>query len=277
MTALHLPTAVVTIVRGRHAHLYRQLPAVAPTRQVLVAMGDPEVRTLAVETPTAVVVELTLSPQPELPLARARNVGAERAIADGAQLLIFLDVDCIPGPTMAERYVAAALTREHGDALLCGPVSYLPPAPAQGYDLERLAELARPHPGRPNPGDGEVLPAQDRSLFWSLSFALRSSTWQRIGGFDEAYTGYGGEDTDFVERAHRAGVGMRWVGGAHAFHQHHPISSPPVEHVRAIVRNAQIFHQRWGWWPMSGWLDQFAERGLVRYDAQGGWQTVVTR
>nr|WP_246046228.1 galactosyltransferase-related protein [Rarobacter faecitabidus] len=31
-----------------------------------------------------------------------------------------------------------------------------------------------------------------------MTFALSSATWQRIGGFDEGYCGYGGEDTDFA-------------------------------------------------------------------------------
>ncbi|HEY7007353.1 MAG TPA: hypothetical protein VH395_00345 [Jatrophihabitantaceae bacterium] len=34
-----------------------------------------------------------------------------------------------------------------------------------------------------------------------------------------------------------------------------------------IVRNARLFHQRWGWWPMRSRLAGFAELGLIRYDA----------
>jgi hypothetical protein len=60
---------------------------------------------------------------------------------------------------------------------------------------------------------------------------------------------------------------MRWVGGADAFHQYHPVSDPPIEHLDDIVRNAAIFHQRWGWWPMQGWLREFEARGLIRRDA----------
>jgi GT2 family glycosyltransferase len=105
-------------------------------------------------------------------------------------------------------------------------------------------------------------------LFWSLSFALAASTWRQIGGFCERYRGYGGEDTDFAQTVRAAGVPMRWVGGAHAFHQFHPVSDPPVEHVHDIVRNANIFHQRWGWWPMSNWLNAFEQRGLITRDRE---------
>ena len=42
------------------------------------------------------------------------------------------------------------------------------------------------------------LAAEDEyRLFWSLSFAVTGDV-VRVGGFDEAYEGYGGEDTDFA-------------------------------------------------------------------------------
>ena len=81
-------------------------------------------------------------------------------------------------------------------------------------------------------------------------FALTSPVWQRIGGFCTEYTGYGGEDTDYAQKAAAEKITMRWVGGAHAFHQFHPISEPPIEHLADIVANAALFHRRWGWWPM---------------------------
>ncbi|MFD0427690.1 glycosyltransferase family 2 protein [Streptomyces zhihengii] len=48
-----------------------------------------------------------------------------------------------------------------------------------------------------------------------------------MGGFCEQYTGYGGEDTDFAATATRSGVDLWWVGGAEAYHQHHPVHTPP--------------------------------------------------
>ena len=57
-----------------------------------------------------------------------------------------------------------------------------------------------------------------------------------------------------------------WVGGAWAFHQHHPTATPPAQHLHDILRNATLFKRRWGWWPMTGWLDAFAERRLAHHD-----------
>jgi GT2 family glycosyltransferase len=95
---------------------------------------------------------------------------------------------------------------------------------------------------------------------------VSADTWSRLGGFCEQYAGYGGEDTDFAWVAASLGVPLIWVGGAHAYHQHHPVSDPPVEHLEEIVVNARTFRRRWGRWPMAGWLDAFEERGLLIRD-----------
>lgn len=87
--------------------------------------------------------------------------------------------------------------------------------------------MINPHPARPAPPDGDVVSSADYELFWSLSFALTAATWRRIGGFYDRYRGYGAEDTGFAQTARAARVPMRWVGGAHAFHQFHSVSDPP--------------------------------------------------
>jgi len=254
-------TAVITLVAGRHEHLRRQLEALDPrVHHVVVAMGEGEVercRELLGDGGDVIGVDATAD---GLPLAHARNAGAAHALASGAELLVFLDVDCIPSATLLIRYETAAHATP--DALLCGPVGYLPP----GADGD-LHALAKPHPARPVPHEDELIPGGDHALFWTLSFAVTPATWKRVGGFCEAYVGYGGEDTDYGQLAARAGTDLVWVGGAWAYHQHHATQSPPTQHLHDIVRNGGIFKSRWGWWPMGGWLAAFAERGLVRHDA----------
>jgi hypothetical protein len=268
-------TAVITIAAGRERHLARQHASLRslsePDHYVVVAMGDGQVaRCHRLCGPGADVVGLRVDPV-GLPLARARNTGADRALEQGAELLIFLDVDCLPGPRLPARYREAAEVAP--SSLLSGPVGYLPPAAASGYRDEELAELARPHPARPIPPEDEVHHGGDHELFWTLSFAITAATWNRIGGFCEDYSGYGGEDTDFGQLAARSGVELCWVGGAWAYHQFHATHDPPVQHLDDILRNAAIFHRRWGWWPMSGWLDAFATLGLAQDRGEaGGWQ-----
>lgn len=268
-------TAIITIAHGRHDHWRNQRRGVIaqsspPDHHVLVAIADPDLP-LDRNAPTPKVLSLPGHPS-RLPLARARNMGAEAAIEAGAELLIFLDVDCIPSPQLVAGYQAAASLPSFTDQLLCGPVTYLLRPPDDGYDIENLAELDNPHPSRPAPSPGEHMSGGNHELFWSLSFALTAGTWRRLGGFCERYRGYGGEDTDFGRLALSAGIDLVWVGGARAFHQFHEVEDPPVRHVTDIVRNGRVYAERWGVWPMLGWLDQFEEMGLVQRDDQLGYR-----
>ncbi|MFG2749519.1 glycosyltransferase family 2 protein [Streptomyces xanthophaeus] len=258
--------AVITLAAGRHGHLLLQQDGLArstraPDLYVIASMADPAIQDLtARRNPAADVVTVPLK-DGRLPLAAARNAGAARALAADAELLVFLDVDCIPGPALLDGYARAA----QDGALLCGTVAYLPPPAGQGYRLDDLAGMAPPHPARPAPEDGQVVRRGDPRLFWSLSFALTARTWKHIGGFCEDYTGYGAEDTDFAVTAARQGVDLWWVGGAPAYHQHHPTQDPPVQHIDDILRNGALYKDRWGNWPMEGWLRDFEARGLARY------------
>ena len=266
---------VVTIAHGRHDHLTAQHSSLArgtrvPDRYVVVAMGDPALGPAHRDGLHREVARVDPAPD-GLPLAAARNAGA-RWLAD-LDVLVFLDVDCLAGRDLVAAYADVACGAP--ERVWSGPVTYLPPASA-GYELERLDELDDPHPARPAPPPGTVVEEGDPDLFWSLSFALGQSAWQRTGGFCEEYVGYGGEDTDFARVAARAGLGLGWVGSARAYHQFHPVASPPVQHLSDIVRNARLFHDRWGSWPMGGWLDEFERRGLVVRDDAGTPRVVAS-
>ncbi|MFM2720213.1 glycosyltransferase family 2 protein [Microbacterium mcarthurae (nom. nud.)] len=255
--------AVLTVASAaRRAHLERQrevLAAVAPDTarvevflddEVAPGIRDPEARTLHVP------------PGPHgLCVGAGRNAAAAAAIADGAELLVFLDVDCLPGPDLFARYADAA--RTHPAALLAGPVTYL--ASVQRPAVADLPFVTRPHRARPAlpPGETRTADPGEYDLFWSLSFAVTPATWQRLGGFHDGYEGYGAEDTDLAWTARTAGVPLVWTGGADAYHQWHPVSSPPWQHLDDILRNGAEFHRRWGVWPMGGWLDAFAAAGAI--------------
>lgn len=261
-------TGVVTVAHGRHDHLDRQraslaASSVADFHHVVVAMDDPELARAPWCSASLPGTALGL------PLAAARNRGAEVALARGATTLVFLDVDCLVSPTLLEAYAAAVA--DEPATVWSGPVTYLDPPPAGGYDVAGLPALDSPHPARPAPAPGERVRDADPDLFWSLSFACSADAWRRTGGFCEDYVGYGGEDTDFARVVVDAGLDLGWVGAARAYHQWHPVSRPPVEHVTDIVRNAEVFCSRWGTTPMLGWLEAFEERGLVRRDDDARW------
>jgi hypothetical protein len=253
----------------RLSHLRGQLAALADdgVRRVVVWVGADDAPSLDAHR------VLHVPPGADgLRLAAGRNAGAEAALSAGAELLIFLDADCVPGPALVARYTEVAA--HHPDAVLCGPVTYLPP----GIDVTDEASLRRetaPHRARPNPPDGEERPSSpdEYDLFWSLSFAAPATVWRRSGGFDPRYEGYGGEDTDFARTLRRLGIPMMWVGGAHAYHQHHPTQSPPWAHLDDILRNGATFAGKWGEWPMGGWLRAFADAGAIEWDGHAWVRT----
>jgi len=239
---------------------------VIPDDYIVVAMDDRHARRhVQAGHPSPRVVDLPLR-DGHLPLASARNAGAEAALSRGAELLVFLDVDCLPAPELVGRYAEAADINDSPGRVLCGPVANLPPPPETGYDLTSLADEGVPVHGRPIPRAEEIVESQDFNLFWSLSFAITAASWHSFGGFNDTYLGYGAEDTDFGQRVRDAGGSICWVGGAWAYHQHHPKTEPPVEHLHDIVRNARIFKDRWGWWPMEEWLIKFQELNLIYYN-----------
>ncbi len=266
-------TAVVTVTAGREVHLRRQRDALSREEvdlHVVVGMaGLPELHDAPHAPP--VVSTLVAAGERGLPLAAARNAGARVALDHDADLLVFLDVDCVPGPGSLTHYKAASL-RVPPETLLCGPVVYLPPPPARGYpEAGELARLADPHPGRPVPLPGEITMDDSRfELFWSLSFATSREDWRRFGGFCEEFAGYGAEDTDFALRVASRGAHLAWVGGATVFHQYHPPSRHEARHVRELVANARLFHRRHGFWPMADWLMELDDAGVVHFDPGRG-------
>lgn len=244
--------ALVTLANAeRAAHLTHQVNLKPEgTDHITVALADADALRKAV--PKSFVV----AGKPNL--AAARNLAARTAIERGAEIIIFLDADCVASGDLVAHYTRALAL--HPEAVVAGPVTYM-------REGELRTVRPDPHPARPNPAPGELIKADDYNLFWSLSFALTAKTWRRIerefGGFDEGYTGYGGEDTDFAWQLRAHGIELYWVGGAHAFHQWHPVSSPPWEHLHDIVRNANYFHTKWGEFPMRGWLEAFEADGAI--------------
>jgi GT2 family glycosyltransferase len=266
--------SVLTLVRGRSRHLANVIRGLEkstrlPDELVIVHMNEDAAPQQSVHFPIRMKVIRDL--EVPLPLAAARNLAATTALGD---TLVFLDVDCIPAPELLERYHQALLAKP--DALHQGEVRYLPAdananADANaGNDSESdgktskdptvsLMLRALPHPLHAHYVDGQPIPYP---LFWSLSFACRRTTFSHIGQFDERYRGYGAEDTDFAFRAREARVPL-YRCDALAYHQYHASYSPPLNHFDSIVANARIFKTRWGHWPMEGWLNAFAQRGLL--------------
>jgi GT2 family glycosyltransferase len=253
--------SVITIVRNRGRHLSRLIEGLVhgdlpPSELIVVDMSDEPACLPRLGFPS---YRIGLQ-KDHLALAAARNAGAQVARCD---LWLFLDVDCIPRQNLIAVMKEALIAQ---DGLICPEVRYLGPDTTHLHTDSALERASVTHPVRGFPDDGcRIEP--NAGLFWSLAFGIRRRTFEALGGFDEGYEGYGGEDTDFGYRARESGVPLIFLGGTGAFHQHHGVMSPPLHHLRDIVRNSNRFFKRWGVWPMDGWLRQFEELGVVAFDA----------
>ncbi len=252
------PFSLVVIAAGRTHHLSNllrgcELSSHPPTEVILVRMDD------ASPPDTSLPLRPITCPAREghLPLAAARNTGARAATHD---LVLFLDVDCIPGPTYFETLIRHLV--ETG-GLVMGTPRYLQNSVGGDLTESTLTTHSLPHPDRP-PLESDLTTTPHYHLFWSLCFGIHRRDFERIGGFDETFTGYGGEDTDFAFTARERGI-LFHLSSATVYHQPHEITDPPISHLADIVANANEFHKKWQTWPMKPWLTEFRTLGLIRW------------
>lgn len=225
-----------------------------PDSVIVVNMGDEIV--LACDYP----FELKIVQYPKkwrfLPLAAARNFGA--CLAQNGQL-IFLDVDCIPEPDFCKLVSRASC--EH-NALIMGTPKYMLYKTISDINIHQLRGISVHHPLRPRVT--ELRREDCYELFWSLCFAIPSTIFHKIGGFDEKFRGYGAEDTDFALSAKKNGVPL-YLSNAEVYHQQHPICVPPLNHLQSIVNNCNYYRKKWGYWPMADCLEDFTRMQLIRW------------
>lgn len=263
-----IPVSALTIAAGREINLGNvvrgfEAQEVKPVEMIIAVMQDQPYADLP-ETEFPVHQIMIPSINGELALASARNCAAEAAVGE---VLAFVDVDCIPNPSLVADYANVATS---GRGLIMGEVAYLPKgALDNGIDFDLFDRVGERHSDRQGPPDTGLRECEDYRCFWSLNFAMHRDDWARSGGFDEGYYGYGGEDTDFGRMLGKLDIPIWWTRGARVYHQHHLQYMPPVHQVRSVVRNADHFASRWGHRTMEHWLHGFRMMGLIEQTDTG--------
>ena len=159
-------------------------------------------------------------------LARARNAGVRAAAHD---ILVFLDGDVI-----AEAGLVRAHARWHhavGDALTVGFCNYVSPAGIDAAAVRnRRGSLAELFAGRAfdppwlerHMARTDDLTSRHPDLFRAVTghnFGISRALFEAVGGFDESFTRYGGEDTELAYRAQVRGALQVPVREAIGWHQ----------------------------------------------------------
>lgn len=139
------------------------------------------------------------------------NLGAAAALAEGAEVLLFLNPDATIDTESAVRLVAAV---EAEPLLLAAPTVLGPDGEvaSAGLDLDLDTGSMRPWRRRDEHPGAETLP-------WvtGACFAVTRELWERLAGFDERYFLYW-EDVDLCARVRAFGGRVTVVDGATAVH-----------------------------------------------------------
>ncbi len=155
--------------------------------------------------------------------AAARNLGARAA---EGEVLLFVDGDTVPEPTYVARLAARPAVAP--DALVVGRRRH---ADLTGWTPDRLRAWFAGGPGPallPEPAwlrehyaaSQNLLLADSRAYRYVISAVLGLSTelFAELGGFDESFDAYGGEDWELAHRAWTAGAVFGHVPDAVAWH-----------------------------------------------------------
>ncbi len=115
--------SALTIVRGRQHHLENQWRGwlqsdIKPYQWIIVGMNQ-EVIVSGDDSSIEIIADQVITPGESLPLAHARNCAAKLCETDA---MVFLDVDCIPSPSMLTHFVNAM---QHECRLWMGSPRYI--------------------------------------------------------------------------------------------------------------------------------------------------------
>ena len=189
--------SVIIPTRDRHELLAECLERIAPGRQTLASDQYEVIVTDDGRTDAARAFVASRFPWarwsqgPRRGPASNRNSGAAAAVAD---VLVFLDDDCIPETDLLAGYFAA------------------------------LTDSVAVYEGRITCNDGITSPLQTAPLnleggaLWSCNLAIRRSAFELVGGFDERFPLPHMEDVDLRERLLAAGNRIEFVRGASVDH-----------------------------------------------------------
>lgn len=163
--------------------------------------------------------------QPDLGFraAAVRNLGARAA---DAEILCFLDADTVPEPSYLRHLVA--LPAVLPEALVVGrrrhaDLSRTAPDDLPGWWSGRWAPQELPEPtwlSNEYTRSGDLLRVDHRSYRYIISSVMCCSKelFDDIGGFDESFSQYGGEDWEFAHRALAGGAVLHHAREAVAWH-----------------------------------------------------------
>ncbi|MEC8639466.1 MAG: galactosyltransferase-related protein, partial [Pseudomonadota bacterium] len=201
------PISAVTIVKSRTeklTNLITQLEQCSPTPDelVIVWMAPPSDLSLVRSDKFDIVHKFVT--QDALPIAKARNKGMSAAKHAN---LVYLNVDAVIAPSLFRDGLLAL----RDNTVVFTSVVFLPnercckPYRQISKDEKEIGYLASNDDTLPEDDNNEI-PSRDQEInhgkfsddsICSTVFFIRKADFQKTGGFDEGYAGFGLNDEDF--------------------------------------------------------------------------------
>jgi GT2 family glycosyltransferase len=172
----------------------------------------------------------------------ARNTGAR--LAQG-RVLLFLDADVRPSAGFL-----AAHARHHDPHERTG---------VQGRTLQDPASLTTTFMRATNMLPDLTIRRRDALSplhVITRNFSVSADAFRAVGGFDEAFVGYGWEDIELALRLRQAGVRLQYEPEALAYHHHVQRLEDLLPKLREAGEGAVYFWQKHG---RPAWLGAFLE------------------
>lgn len=248
-----MKVSLVTIVkrstgqlRKLISHLERCDPL--PEELIVVWMDPPTEDSLAVSQRFKIVHKF-LNSYESWPIAKARNKGIRVA---ANPIVGYLSVDALPARSFIE---------DHGK--LCSPGSIVVSESYYEMAAETLqndSESASESPSVEKSGT-EFLDLND----FATLFFIHQEDFKKVGGFDERFHGFGINDEDFFTQCFQTGVELKRASSQTPYQQRAKYDCP-LNHLLDYSRNAQLFCDKWGFFPNKNVLSEYVKYGCINAD-----------
>ena len=175
----------------------------------------------------------------------ARNLGARSLDGD---VIVFLDGDTVPAPDYVSRLVEPVLSgtadlttgrRRHGDLDGLSPVAIADfaghPTPERLLPEPQWLARGQEWTDRLRSGTSDTY-----QYVISAVLTVRRESFESVGGFEERFDSYGGEDWEFAYRCWNDGWDLLHVPEAHAFHDGPDVEGRPDDHDVKTVESLRI-------------------------------------